>query len=52
MFAFLIFYTVVPGLNRKIDFEKIKEILFKIADKIKLTRLVNLLEKITISQSD
>ena len=46
MFAFLIFYTVVPGLNRKIDFEKIKEILFKIADKIKLTRLVNLLEKI------
>ena len=46
MFAFLIFYTVVPGLNRKIDFEKIKQILFKIADKIKLTKLANLLEKV------
>ena len=46
MFAFLIFYTVVPGLNRKIDFEKIKETLFKFADKIKLTKLASCLEKI------
>ena len=46
MFAFLIFYTVVPGLNREINLEKIKEILFKILDKIKLTKLVNCLEKV------
>ena len=46
MFAFLIFYTVVPGLNIKINFEKIKQILFKFADKIKLTKLANCLEKI------
>ena len=46
MFAFLIFYTVVPGINRKIDLEKIKQVLLKIADKTKLTKLVNLLENL------
>lgn len=46
MFAFLIFYTVVPGFNREINLEKIKEIIDKIASKLKLTKLVNFFEKI------
>ena len=46
MFAFLIFYTVVPGLNRKIDFEKIKQIIFKMLEKIKLTKLANFFGKV------
>ena len=46
MFAFLIFYTVVPGFNREINLEKIKEIIDKIASKLRLTKLVNFFEKI------
>lgn len=46
MFAFLIFYTVVPRFNREINLEKIKEIIDKIASKLKLTKLVNFFEKI------
>ena len=46
MFAFLIFYTVVQGLNREINLEKIKEIIDKIATKLRLTKLVNFFEKI------
>ncbi len=46
MFAFLIFYTAVPGLNRKINLEKINEIIEKIASKIKLTKLLNCIQNI------
>ncbi|MBR3614033.1 MAG: hypothetical protein IKL55_02515 [Clostridia bacterium] len=41
MLAFLVFYTVIPGLSKKIDFDKIKEILTKVTQKLKLTKLVN-----------
>lgn len=41
MIAFLIFYTVVPGLNKEINFNKIKEFLEKVITKLKLNKVVN-----------
>ena len=46
MIIFLACYTFVPGLNKKIDFEKINEFLEKIITKLKLTKVVALFKKI------
>ena len=46
MLAFLVFYTVVPGLSKKIDFDRIKEILGKVVTKLKLTKIVEFFSKI------
>ena len=41
MITFLMFYTVIPGLSKKIDFNKIKEFFGKIIIKLKLTKIAN-----------
>ena len=52
MLAFLVFYTVVPGLSKEINFAKIKEFLEKIITKLKLTKVVdffgNIIKKINL----
>ena len=54
MLIFLACYTFVPGLNQKINFEKINELLEKIKKKKKMTKLVilfkKMLNKITIKK--
>lgn len=46
MLAFLIFYTVAPWINRKINFEKIKTKFDGIIKKFKIFRVVVFIEKI------
>lgn len=46
MIAFLVFYAAVPGLSKKIDFEKVKELLNKIITKLKLTKIKEIINKL------
>ena len=46
MFAFLVCYTVIPGINREINFNKIKSIFDKIMQKLRLTKIVSKVENI------
>lgn len=46
MLAFLVFYTFVPRISKKIDFDKIKEIFEKVITRLKLNKIVNFFENI------
>ena len=48
MLTFLVFFTVLPGIVKKIDFNKIKESLVKVSNKLKLTKIVNVIKKINL----
>ena len=54
MLTFLTFYTVVPGLSKEIDFNKIKEFFEKIITKLKLNKIANffgnIIKKINIKK--
>ena len=47
MFAFLVCYTVVPGINREISLDKIKQVFDKVMQKLKLAKVVTFLDKVT-----